>query len=74
MSKHGCEGNERIFSAYVAISKHRLSSRDGSLASTHRHSTWDVLYAPVASPRAWLCMGSSLRRYDGLADPYTARP
>lgn len=47
MLKHGCEGNVRIFSEYATKRKERLSSRDGSLASTYRLATGDVLYAPV---------------------------
>jgi len=34
----------------------------------------DVLNAPRQRQSALLCMGSSIFKYDGLAEPYTMHP
>ena len=41
------------------------------MASTPKLIEGDVLKAPRQRRKAWLCIGSRILRYEGLAEPYT---
>ena len=65
---------EPSFRTYCRQSLVRLSSNDGSFAATHRLVAGDVLKAPRHKRSAWFWIGSSIRRYDLRAEPYTTQP
>ena len=63
---------EHILSEYCDASRLLRSSMGISFASTCKLVAGDVRNAPKQRRSAWFWMGSSIRRYDFLAEPYTS--